>query len=146
MFERLSTAIMKRATLAAILGGSLVAQAVAAQTPPPINEEQHINDSLLAAAVGAMILRDCSTIFPRYLVIKGKVDALEEYALGQGYTEEQIEAFLDDKDERKRMRKLANTYLRDHGVVKDDPETFCALGRDEIAKGTLTGEMIWSLK
>ncbi len=138
--------ILQRAILGAMVSASIAASAVAAQNPPPINQEEHINDSLIAAAVGALILENCASIKPRYFVIAGKVKALESYALDQGYTEDQVDAFLDDKEEKKRVRREANAYLRALGVVKDDPDTYCAAGKTEIANQTLTGEMIWSWK
>lgn len=146
MLERLNRSIVKPVALVALIVASLATSAVAAQTPPPINEEPHIHKTLFAAAVGALILQSCSTVFPRYLRIKTKIDELEAYAHDMGYTDEDIRGFLDDKDEQKKMRRAANRYLRKHGVVKGNPETYCALGRAEIANKTLTGQVIWSLK
>ena len=146
MFDHPISTRLRSAALGGVLAAGLAAGAGAAQNPPPINQEQHINHSLVSAAVGALILQKCSSIKPRYFVIASKVNALERYALGLGYTEDQIDAFLDDKDERKRVRREANAYLRDLGVVKENPESYCVAGRSEIAKKTLTGEMIWSWK
>lgn len=135
---------LKRLALAAGLGASLAAGAAAAQDPPPLSQEPHINGSLIAAAVGEIIVKKCDSITPRYLVVFSKAKALERYARDLGYTEDEVEAFLDDKAEEKRIRKAANAYLAAQGVVKGDKETYCAAGRTEIEKGTLTGEMMRS--
>lgn len=135
---------LKRVLMPALLTASLAAGAVAAQNRLPLNEEPHINDSLISAAIGELIRRNCSSISPRYLVVFSKIRALESYARDKGYTEEEVEAFLDDKDEQKRVRRAAMSYLREQGVVKGDEASYCAAGRAEIDKGTLTGEMLWS--
>ena len=137
-------AFLKRGLVPAILAASLAAGAAAAQARPPLNEEPHINHSLIAAAIGELIRRNCSSISPRYLVVFSKIRALETYARKKGYTEEEVEAFLDDKDEQKRVRRAAMAYLKQQGVVKDDEASYCAAGRAEIEKGTLTGELLWS--
>ncbi len=142
MFDQLT--LIKRAAIAAILGASLAAGAVAAQNPPPLNAEKHINDSLIAAAIGEMIIRNCETISPRYLVVYSKVKALENYARKLGYTEPEVEAFLENKDEQKRVRIAARDYLAERGALKGDRDSYCIAGRAEIETGTLTGEMIWS--
>jgi len=144
MFNRLTGSSFHRSALAACLATSLAASAVAAQTPPPLNQEQHINDSLIAAAIGELIMRRCDSISPRYLVVYTKVKALEKYARDLGYTEEEVEVFLDDKDEKRRVRRAALDYLAEQGAVKGDDESYCVVGRSEIEKGTLTGQMLWS--
>ncbi len=143
MFERPTTITVKRIALLAYVCASLAANATAAQTPPPLNQEPHINESLIAASIGEIILRKCDSISPRYLVVYSKVKALEAYARDLGYTEAEVEAFLEDRDEQKRVRRAANKYLIEQGAVKGDNESYCAAGRSEIEKGTLTGEMLW---
>ena len=144
MFDRQPLTTLKRLALAAGLSASLAAGAAAAQNPPPLNEEPHINASLFAVAVGEIIVKKCDSITPRYLVVITKAKALERYARDLGYTETEVEAFLDDKAEEKRIRKAANEYLAAQGVVKGDKESYCAAGRAEIEKGTLTGAMMRS--
>lgn len=136
--------LLKCLGLAAALSAGLAAGVAAAQNPPPLNQEPHINGSLLAAAVGEIIVKKCDSISPRYLVVFSKAKALERYARNLGFGEAEIEAFLDDKAEERRIRKAAHAYLAAQGVVKDDNESYCAAGRAEIEKGTLTGSLMRS--
>ena len=130
------------AVLATVLAVAMAGSTASAR--PALNEEQHINDSLVSAAVGELIRRKCSTISVNYFVALGKAHALKRYALGLGYSRPEIEAFLEDKDEQKRVRRSANSYLKTNGVVKGNEATYCTLGRTEIANRSLTGQLIWA--
>ena len=141
--EPLASFPTRTGTLAAAVFAVSVS-ASSALAVSPLNEEKHINGSLIAAAIGELIRRNCSTISPRYFVVFRKVKALERYAKSLGYTDAQIDAFLDDPDEKKRVRTAAETYLEKQGVVKGDEATYCAAGRKEIAERSLTGQLLRS--
>ncbi|WP_212525267.1 DUF5333 domain-containing protein [Actibacterium sp. MT2.3-13A] len=126
--------------MAALAAGSM-AQATA-QALPPINQDEHIMNSLLAAAIGDEIRKNCPTISPRLFKVWSEAKALERYALDKGYTEEEIEALLDSKPERKAMRARRDAYLAANGVVAGDAGSYCALGEREIAAGSLTGSLL----
>ena len=68
------------------------------------------------------------------------VDFLRENL--DGYSDAQIDAFLDSKTEKKRIYAVAEDYLTRNGAKKDDPESFCRIGRDEIAKNTIIGSLL----
>lgn len=121
---------------------SFLATTAPAQPRVALNEETYINSSLLSAAIGAIIQKKCSTISPRLVLAIWKARALQRYALNQGYTKEEIAAFIENKKEQRRMRRAAFSYLRANGVVKDEEQTYCAAGRAEIARGTLTGQLL----
>ena len=115
-----------------------------AQSRVPINKEEHINNSLVSAAVAEGIRQNCPSISARFIRALNKARELEKYALAQGYTEEEIKAFIGDKTEKKRIVKEATDYVVAHGVVAGDEETFCALGRAEIESGSLIGYLLFS--
>ena len=79
-------------------------------------------------------------------VVLGELNALEDYARDQGYTEAEVKAFLKDKTEKARIKAAAATYLKKAGAVDGDAETYCVVGRAEIAKGTLAGSLLRSWK
>ncbi|WP_224823395.1 DUF5333 domain-containing protein [Cognatishimia sp. MH4019] len=129
---------MKTLLSAMLLG--VMATSAAALTPLP--EEKHINDQLLAASVGDKIRKNCPSISARMFVVWQKANDLEDYARDKGYSEEEVKAFLKDKDERKRMKRLRNAYLEENGVSKDNPDSYCALGEKEIKAKSLIGELL----
>ena len=112
----------------------------------PLNTEKHINDSLVAGRVGDVIRSTCPSISAKMFVVLQKLNDLESYARDKGYKEADVKAFLKDKSEKARIRGLAAAYLKAAGAVEGDPESYCKVGRDEIAKGTLAGTLLRSWK
>ncbi|PAU98103.1 hypothetical protein CK240_05460 [Paracoccus salipaludis] len=108
----------------------------------PLSQERYINDRLIAARIADRIRRECPTLDARMLYAYSQARALERYALDKGYTRQQVNAFLDDKAERKRIYAVADDYMARNGVKKGDPESYCRLGRQEIANRTVTGSLL----
>ncbi len=111
---------------------------------PPLSQNKYINESLIAAAIGEGIRRNCPTIGARIFRALGKANALKRYALSLGYSKAQIDAFINSPEDKARIIAAAKAYLAQNGVVEGQKETYCKLGRTEIAKGTLTGQLLWS--
>lgn len=128
-------------TLAALL--TLGSPALARE---PLGEDAHIVHSLMSGRVADVIRNECSSITAKMFVVMGKLDDLEDYARGKGYTEAEVKAFLKDKTEKDRIKAMAADYLAKAGAVAGDEESYCKVGRDEIAKGTLAGSLLRSWK
>ena len=138
------TAMTAGKTLAALTAammslGALTSPAAALE---PLSQERYINDRLIAARIADRIRRECPTLDARMLYAYSQARALERYALDKGYTRQQVNAFLDDKAERKRIYAVADDYMARNGVKKGDPESYCRLGRQEIANRTVTGSLL----
>ena len=132
---------MSRALIAALVL-ALVTPAYAA--PVALNKNAHITESLVAARSADIIRKTCGSISARMFTVYQKLNALEQYARDQGYTEDEVKAFLKDKAEKARINKLADAYLAAAGAVAGDEESYCKAGRDEIAKATLAGSLLSS--
>ena len=132
-----------RTGVVAALALALGAVTAAAGARVPLREEPHVNDQLLAAQIGDILRKTCPDASARYLVVYGKIQALRAYAGDRGYTADEIEAFLDDRAERQRIKAEAEAYLGAAGAVTGDPESYCRVARDEVRRGTVTGEMLW---
>lgn len=135
-------ALMKLAPLA--LAALLLAGPAFSAVPLP--EEKHINDSLRAGRIGDVIRKTCPTIEARMFVVLGKIEDLKSYALKQGYTRPEVEAFLKDKAQKNRLKAEADAWLKAAGAVEGQPETYCAVGEAEIAKKSLIGQLLRSSK
>ena len=110
----------------------------------PLMEETHINDSLRAGRIGDVIRKTCPTMHARMFVVLGKIEDLKRYALNKGYSRDEVEEFIKDKEQKNRLKAEAAAYLAEAGAVDGDPESYCKVGRDEIAKGSLIGELLRS--
>lgn len=108
----------------------------------PLSQERYINDRLIAARIADRIRRECSTIDARMVFAYMQARKLKSYARDKGYSEAQIDAFLDSKADKKRIYAVAEDYMARNGVTAGDAESFCRLGRDEIARKTVTGSLL----
>lgn len=135
--------ISNRPVLALVTTG-LIAFSTPAAALPPLSQDDHVTGTLVSAAVGEEIRNKCSRISARMLRALSKARALERYARNLGYSEAEVKAFLKSKPERARIVELTRNYMLANGVVEGQEETYCALGKAEIAKGTLTGFLLFA--
>ena len=138
------TAMISGKTLAVLTAAMM---AVGALTTPaaalePLSQERYINDRLIAARIADRIRRECPTLDARVLYAFTQARALERYALDKGYTRQQVDAFMDDRAERQRIYAVAEDYMARNGVRKGDAESYCRLGRQEMANGTVAGSLL----
>jgi hypothetical protein len=134
---------MTRRLLACAFALAVAAPAYALE---PLNQETHINDSLRAARIGDVIRKTCPTIRARMLVVIQKAGELEDYALAQGYSQDEVDAFVKNDAEKDRIKAEAAAWLAEAGAVEGDPESYCAVGEAEIAKDSLVGTLLRSTK
>jgi len=76
--------------------------------------------------------------------VYSKLKELERYARDKGYSEADFKAFRNNPSEKDRMKAAAAAYLAQAGAVEGDAQSYCRVGRDEIAKGSLIGELLRS--
>ncbi|WP_325168777.1 DUF5333 domain-containing protein [Paracoccus caeni] len=108
--------------------------AMAQQTP--LAQEKYINDRLIAARIADRIRRECPSYNARMIYAYGQARALKRYALEQGYSNAQIDTFLDDRAERRRIYAVAEQYLTSKGAKEGDAQSFCAVGQQEFANNS----------
>lgn len=112
----------------------------------PLNKEAHINEALTAGRVADVIRNECSSISAKMFVVLAELSALEDYAREKGYSEAEVKAFLKNPTEKARIKAAAKDYLAKAGAKAGDEESYCKVGRDEIAKGSLAGSLLRSWK
>ncbi len=109
-----------------------------------LEKDAHVTDKLVAAQVGDIIRNTCPSISARMFVVLSEGLSLQSYARGQGNTDAEIKAFLNNPTEKARIKALALDYLAKAGAQKDDPQSYCAVGRAEIAAGSTAGQLLRS--
>lgn len=120
----------------------MVSAAQPAAALEPLSRERYINDRLVAARVADRIRRNCPSISARMITAFSQARALKRYALQKGYSEAQIDAFLDSRADKDRIYAVAERYMAQNGVAAGDTNSFCRLGRDEIARNTVSGSLL----
>lgn len=112
----------------------------------PINTEAHIHDTLLMGFIGDAIDDNCDTLSARKLRALGELNSLANYALEKGYSRSEIHDFVTDKKEKAKGKAEAAVWLKNKGAVPGKPEAYCKIGAEEIAKGSLIGQLLRSDK
>ena len=130
---------MKHLIALALTAGILAQPALALE---PLAQDRYINDRLIAARIADRIRKTCPTIGARIFYAYGEARKLQSYARNKGYSQDQIDSFLDNKQEKKRIYAVAEDYLARNGAKKNDPESFCAIGRAEMQKKTVIGSLL----
>jgi Family of unknown function (DUF5333) len=112
----------------------------------PINEEPVINETLLQGFIGDAIDDNCPTIEARKMRALNELTKLREYALKQGYSSQEVRDFVTSKEEKAKGKARAAEILKERGAEPGNEAAYCAIGEEEIAKGSLIGELLRSTK
>ncbi|MBA4491994.1 DUF5333 domain-containing protein [Paracoccus sp. S1E-3] len=130
---------MKKLIAIALTAATLAAPALA---QAPLAQERYINDRLIAARVADRVRRECPSIDARIVYAWSQARALKRYAESKGYSSSEIDAFLDSKQDKARIYAAAEDYLTRNGARKGDAESFCRIGRNEIASKSVAGSLL----
>ncbi len=112
----------------------------------PINEEPKINETLLQGFIGDAIDDNCDTIEARKLRALGELNKLRDYALSQGYSADEVRAFVTSKEEKAKGKAKAAEWLKANGAEPGNSAAYCKIGEEEIAKESLIGYLLRSKK
>jgi TPR repeat protein len=112
----------------------------------PINEEPVIGEKLLQGFIGDAIADNCPTMKARTLKALGELNALRDYALEQGYEASVVREFVTSKAEKTKFKAKAAEWLKAKGAEPGNPDAYCKIGEEEIAKESLVGSLLRSTK
>ena len=115
---------------------------VAAQDLPPLGQVEVITEGLINTAIAYELDRKCDELEGRRLQGIAFLWSLESEARQLGYSRQEIEDFIDDDEEKDRLEGIARERLRGMGAVEGQWDTYCAVGREEIAKASPIGRLL----
>ncbi len=127
-----------------VLGATIalsMATTTAAVAKPHLRDTP-IDDGLLALGLADEIRSACPNISARMIRALGYLNGLKSQAHALGYTDAEIDAYRKSDTEKARLKKRGKAYLAANGVVVGQPETYCALGRNEIEKSSQIGSLL----
>lgn len=125
-----------------ILSVAIAATGANASADSGLASERDINDGLLVIAAADKIRRECNSIGGRLITARSYATQLKRLAEDRGYSENEIDAYINDDVKKAEMRERRNAYFASKGASNLDPESLCVLGRDEIAKGSRIGQLL----
>ena len=112
---------------------------LAARSPGDVAE---VRNGLLAVAVGNLIQENCDAITPRLIRVFSLRNALLAAARAAGFSDEEIDAYVDDDVAKAALEAEAELYLAQNGATPGDTATYCAAGLQEIADGSAVGRLL----
>ncbi|MFK7838171.1 MAG: DUF5333 domain-containing protein [Sulfitobacter sp.] len=129
---------------AALLAASLIAGLAGqpALAKPPLRDVAAIDDALFDLGIANIVRKECPTIKARMIKAVRYVKGLERKARDLGYSEDEIEAYIDSDAEKNRLRAKAATFFEAKGVDTSSPQSYCALGLQEIQKSSRIGSLL----
>lgn len=130
---------MRVGTIAAVTSIILTG---AADAKPSMRDVPEIENMLFTVAIANEVGKKCDSLEGRWLRGYNMLFKLRNRANKLGYTDSEIREFVESDTEKDRMRAKGYKYLKSKGVVKNNPETFCAYGRAEIAKSSAIGALL----
>lgn len=131
---------MKRMIITTAVALSLLAAPVAAK--PPLRDVPAIDDALLDLGIADLVRKNCPDISARMLTAITYLYRLKDKARDLGYSDAEIDAYVDSDAEKARMRARGAAFFQARGVDTSDPQSYCALGRAEIQKSSRIGSLL----
>lgn len=119
-----------------------VSLAGAASAKPELKDVAAVREGIIATGMAYEVTQKCSSISPRYFRAIGYLNTLKDHARGLGYTNTEIDAYIDNKAEENRLKAIAEGRLFELGAVAGDAASYCAVGRAEMAKNSIIGRLI----
>lgn len=119
-----------------------IAVGVSSPAAAGLKDEKDLNQGLLVAAVAEKIQRECGTIGARMFKARNFANYLKDQAESRGYTMAEIEAYVDDSEEKRKMRERRNEYFKSKGASNLDPDSLCVLGHAEIKQNSPVGQLL----
>ena len=142
--EHIRFGVMLQKWMIAVLvsGISVVAFSGSLSAKPALKDVDHVREGIIATGMAYEISEKCGRISPRYFRAIGFLNSLRSHARNLGYSEAEIEAYIDDSNEKNRLEAVARDRLATRGVVVGSEETYCAVGRAEIQAGSAVGRLL----
>jgi len=127
-------------TLAIFAAAATLSTPAAAQSG--LAGERDINNGLFVFAMANEIRKACDDISPRMFRALNFRNDLYAKARAKGYSDGQIDAYIDNKAEQAKMKARGNQYLSQFGASLSDKASLCRVGRSEIRKRSQIGNLL----
>jgi hypothetical protein len=107
-----------------------------------LRDEPAVRDGIIQVGMAYEISQNCTTLRARTLRGITYLQSLRGTARDLGYTDAEIDAYIADRAEKRRLEGLARAQLAELGASPDDPDTYCTVGRAQMAANTRVGWLL----
>ena len=101
-----------------------------------------VRDGIIEVGMAYELSERCDDLSARLFRGIGFLQSLKSHASGLGYTDTEIEDYVNDRAEKKRLEAIARANLAALGVVEGEEATYCTVGRAQIAANTRVGWLL----
>ncbi|MFY0597334.1 MAG: DUF5333 domain-containing protein [Cognatishimia sp.] len=133
---------MRMIMIAGLVATTLMSSTGVAQAKRPLEEVASITDGLLWIGIADEIRKTCPSISARMLRAYNRISGIQSEAKSLGYSKAEIDTFRKSDTNKAELRRRGEIYLQANGVTLGDTETYCTLGRAEIAKSSQIGTLL----
>lgn len=132
----------KTTTFLGTLSLAIVALAGGLSAQTALRDEPRIRDGIIFVGMAYEISERCGDISARTWRGINYLQSLKNLANELGYSDDEIEAYVDDRSEQRRLEGIARQQLAALGVVEGDEASYCAAGRAQMAANTRVGWLL----
>ena len=107
-----------------------------------LKDVAHVRDGIIEVGMAYELSEKCDDLRARIFRGIGFLQSLKSHASELGYSDTEIEDYVNDRAEKKRLEGIARARLTALGVVEGEEATYCAVGRAQIAANTRVGWLL----
>ncbi|MEL6685540.1 MAG: DUF5333 domain-containing protein [Pseudomonadota bacterium] len=133
---------MKKLALTAVLAFATVFSAGHLSAQTALKDVAKVRDGIIFVGMAYEISEQCDSIRARLLRGINYLQSLRSHARDLGYSEAEIEAYINDDAEKDRLEGIARAQLANLGVVPGEEASYCAVGRAQIDANTRVGWLL----
>jgi len=122
------------------LCAALVSGGAQAQSSP--GEVTRVTEGLIAAGMAIELGDFCNGVSVRLVRGISFLQGLKGDLRDSGFTDAQIDAYIDNDQEKDRLEAIARGRLADLGVVTTEPASYCRVAQGQISQGTQVGQLL----
>lgn len=128
----------KKTTTAAVMGLTMLATTASANP----SDVSRVTEGLIAVGMAFELSEQCDSVSARKVRGLNFLFGLKSHLQELGYSNREIDAYIDNRVEKDRLEAIARQRLETLGVRTDQPATYCSVARDQMAQGTLAGSFL----
>jgi len=133
---------MKKLALATVVALATVLSAGHSSAQTALKDVAKVRDGIIFVGMAYEISEQCDSINARLFRGLGFLQSLRRHARDLGYSEAEVDAYINDDAEKDRLEGIARAQLAQLGAVPGQEATYCAAGRAQIDANTRVGWLL----
>jgi len=133
---------MKKLALVTVVALATVLSAGHSSAQTALKDVAKVRDGIIFVGMAYEISEQCDSINARLFRGLGYLQSLRRHARDLGYSEAEVDAYIDDDAEKDRLESIARAQLAQLGVVPGQEASYCAVGRGQMDANTRVGWLL----